>query len=92
MFLVRRTDTFSDFVDPTSFDQTMAALERYNALTYHLRPNYLWRRAQQVRRYLGERMHVERQLAEILSACRTAALPAVAPSSADKGTRRRRAA
>ena len=42
----------------------MAALERFNALTYHLRLNYLWRRAQQVRRYLGERMHVERQLAE----------------------------
>ncbi|MFO0897646.1 MAG: class I SAM-dependent methyltransferase [Pirellulales bacterium] len=92
MFLVRRTDKFSDFVDPTSFGQTMGALQRYNALTYHLRPNYLWRRAQQVKRYLRERLHVERQLAEILAACRTAASPTAVPSSADEAARRRRAA
>jgi 2-polyprenyl-3-methyl-5-hydroxy-6-metoxy-1,4-benzoquinol methylase len=90
MFLVRRTDAFSDFVDPTSYGQTMAALRRYNALTYHLRPTYLWRRAKKVSGYLRERVGAEAQLERILAACRTERAPAPLPVT-EPGLRRRAA-
>ena len=44
----------ADAIDASNYAQTMRALERYNALTYHLRPWYLSARAIKVSRYLFE--------------------------------------
>ncbi len=92
MFLVRRTDEFSNYIDPTSYAQTMAAWRRYNGLTYHLRPSYLWRRARQVTGYFRERVGAEAQMERILAACRTPGAPALVPLPGTEPAIRRRAA
>jgi len=92
MFLVRRTDEFSDFIDPASYEATMGSIQRYSALTYHLRPTYLWRRARQVAGYFRERMGTDAQLDRILSACQTSQTPDFVPVHEAGSERRRRAA
>jgi SAM-dependent methyltransferase len=92
MLLVRRGGAKSAQLDPHSYAQTMAALGRYSALTYHLRPGYLWRRAAKVAGYLRERLTAEREVARIVAACQAAAAPRILALPAAAPARERRAA
>ncbi len=79
--LFRRVETVQLQVDPTSVSQTLAALTRYNRLTYHLRWNYLAPRVAKLASYAVERLTAERFVERLLHDCgdegRHSALPAL---------------
>ena len=52
--LLRRVEPFELPDDGQGYAEAMAAMARYNVLTYHLRPAYLRMRCNKLRRYLGE--------------------------------------
>src|SRR5262245_943828 len=71
--LLRRSETSCFRVDPANHDQTLAALSRYNLLTYHLRPAYLLSRACKIASYLGEHLFAKRFVRRVEAMCREAA-------------------
>ena len=68
--LLTRVDEARLQVAPKSYAQTINALERYSNLSYHLRGNYLRRRARQLVGYAGEHLTAKRQAQEIVARCR----------------------
>ena len=52
--LLRRRETSELTLDMDSYDQTIAALNRYNWLTYHARWSYFEKRLSQIGQYLRE--------------------------------------
>lgn len=70
--LLRRTRLANGAIDPASYAGTMHALRRYNAVSYHLRADYLKRRIVKVGGYLREHLGTQGQLREILEKSRAA--------------------
>lgn len=56
-------------IDPQSSLRTVAAMTRYNRLTYSLRPSYLSTRAQKLWSYLAERIIAKRWLKQFVARC-----------------------
>lgn len=67
--LFRRIEPGELHIDPDNFGRTLKALERYNALTYHLRWNYLWPRLKKVTSYLTEQVMAKQFVRRILTQC-----------------------
>jgi 2-polyprenyl-3-methyl-5-hydroxy-6-metoxy-1,4-benzoquinol methylase len=67
--LLRRAGAGRLRIDPQSYPETLERLSRYNALTYHLRWNYLWPRCRKVLTYLDEQVLAGRRLRRILKRC-----------------------
>jgi SAM-dependent methyltransferase len=67
--LFRRTEQAQLVIDHDSCRQTLAALTRYNALTYHLRWNYLAPRVTKLASYFGERLFAKRYVGRLLRQC-----------------------
>jgi SAM-dependent methyltransferase len=49
--------------------RTMAAMHRFNALTYHVRPSYLKQRAAKLLNYLGEQVFARRYVNRLIAQC-----------------------
>ncbi|MFH1267906.1 MAG: hypothetical protein ABIK89_19485 [Planctomycetota bacterium] len=66
-----------------SYSETMAAVNRYNLVTYHLRPSYWQDRAETLIQHVSERLWTERRLKRILDTRDQLAAsgPKVLPSS-----------
>ncbi len=64
--LLRRSSSRQILIDADSCRQTLAALNRYNKLTYHLRWNYLAPRAIKLASYLRERLTAQRFVRRLL--------------------------
>lgn len=54
-------------IDPESYHRSVAALTRYNTLTYHLRPRYLVERVQRFASQTAERVFAQQRLMRLLS-------------------------
>jgi SAM-dependent methyltransferase len=82
-FLLTRVDVARLVIEPRSFAETLAALGRYNNLTYHLRWNYLWPRVRKLAAYAAEYVTATRRIRRIAELCGTwpseTALESVAP-------------
>lgn len=59
-------------IDPTSAQQTLSAIDRYNTVTYHLRREYLRHRALQVLSYAQEKVSARRFTERCIAACQQA--------------------
>jgi len=79
--LFRRAERADLAIDPDSCRQTLAALTRYNALTYHLRWTYLAPRVTKVASYLGERLFAKRYVDRLLRQCAAKADPPIAKAA-----------
>jgi SAM-dependent methyltransferase len=79
--LFRRAERAELAIDPDSCRQTLAALTRYNALTYHLRWSYLAPRVAKVTSYLGERLLARRYVERLLRQCAAEADPPIAKAA-----------
>ncbi len=73
--LLRRSESRQILIDSESCRYTLAALNRYNSLTYHARWNYLAPRAVKVGSYLWERVAAERFVRRLLQQCEREATP-----------------
>jgi SAM-dependent methyltransferase len=67
--LWRVSSTACLHIEPASYAQTTAALGRYNTLTYHARPQYLWERAANLSAKLRHRWQAQAKLEAILAQC-----------------------
>ncbi len=67
--LFRRSEHARLVIDHDSCRQTLAALTRYNALTYHLRWNYLAPRLAKLASYASERLFAERFVHRLVLEC-----------------------
>jgi SAM-dependent methyltransferase len=56
-------------IDPTSAQESLSAIDRYNTGTYHLRLDYLVHRARQVLRYAREQVDAHRFTERCIAAC-----------------------
>jgi len=74
--LLRSVDSGRLEIAADSYRQTIDALNRYNALTYHLRWSYLWPRLTKLRSYLHEHLAAERYLRWIEGQCAPPPQPA----------------
>lgn len=54
--LLEKSDFLQLNIDEKNFSRTLAAIERYNFVTYHLRPSYLLRRVAQLGSYVAEHL------------------------------------
>ncbi len=73
--LLRRADAGRLEIDAHGYRRTREAVDRYNVLTYHLRPRYLSKRLRKLASYLQEHLFAERRMRELLAgAARTPAL------------------
>ena len=52
-----------------SYEETMAALNRHNWATYHLRPRYLWNRVRKLSGYLNEHLVAKPYVQRVLANC-----------------------
>jgi len=72
--LLRRSDTPSSMmsglrVDADNLPRTLAALRKYNAVTYHLRWNYLRDRAGKLASYFDERLRARAYVRRLIARC-----------------------
>jgi SAM-dependent methyltransferase len=67
--LLVKVDQARLVIDPASYDDTIAALRRYNNLTYHLRWNYVAPRAVKLARYLWEHVAAKREVRRLIDRC-----------------------
>lgn len=69
MMVLTRSESCSREIDSESYLKTLAAVRRYNTLTYHLRANYLVERFNDIVRYAKERRTAAVQFDEIMRIC-----------------------
>lgn len=91
--LLRRVESEVLEIDPTSYRETMAALERFTPLSYHLRLNYLMPRAAKLLSYAVEHAIAGPYVTRLLRKCAAAeAASNIAAHSAGNSKDRRSAA
>jgi len=71
--LLVKTKQKSLEIDPTSVGDTLAAIDRYNALTYHMRWEYLSQRARQGLSYAREKLISRRFVERCVQQCQPGA-------------------
>jgi 2-polyprenyl-3-methyl-5-hydroxy-6-metoxy-1,4-benzoquinol methylase len=69
--LLRRVETRTLEIDPRNCGATLAAIGRYNALSYHLRPHYLKTRLRKLAGYLHEHLRAEQFVRRLLEDARS---------------------
>ncbi len=77
--LFRRADVALLDIAPDSYHRTLAALRRYNVLTYHLRPRYLGRRLRKLVGYMHEHLFAEGYVRALLAEAAAPAASSGAP-------------
>ncbi|MGE0606492.1 MAG: class I SAM-dependent methyltransferase [Pirellulales bacterium] len=70
-FLFRRGKPQTGSIPADNYRRTLAAAQRFNAFTYHLRPAYLTARLKKVASYLAERIQAGRFVRRLLADCQT---------------------
>jgi hypothetical protein len=64
--LFRRVETRTREIDPENYRATLAALDRFNLFTYHLRWRYLAARVRKAASYFQEHLFAERFVRRLL--------------------------
>lgn len=67
--LFRRDEPQQGEIPGDNYRRSLAAAQRYNAFTYHLRPSYLKSRASKVAAYLAERVLAPRYVRRLIERC-----------------------
>ena len=65
--LLHKADPRPLVIDPTSYERSLAAVRRYNTLTYHCRPCYAVERLQSLYRLAGSRWFARRRVARLIA-------------------------
>ena len=68
--LFQRSEDFKERIDPDNYRRTLKTMNRYNVVTYHLRPTYLLLRVRKIWDHVAQRLFRDRRLRQILSICR----------------------
>jgi hypothetical protein len=67
MFVFEKADRRRLVIDPTSYGQSLSAVQRYNAWTYHCRPRYAIHRVQSLSVLLNSAFFARRRVRQLIA-------------------------